>query len=947
MGLGPDQWARVEAVFGELLDEVPDRRRERLAAATLAADERSEVEAMLASFDTPGEFLARPVSVLAAEAGQSLPIGERLGAWKVVRLAGRGGMGEVYEAERVDGQFQQRVAIKLLWQQSPALLQRFQVERQILARLDHPGIARLLDGGLTPQGQPYAVMEYVEGQDLTAFCAARRATVADRLRLFEQICEAVAHAHANLVVHRDLKPSNIQVDAGGRVRLLDFGIAKLVPQEGAPESTVTEVGGRVLTPDYAAPEQISGGPITTATDVYALGVLLFELLSGARPYKLRRGSRAELEEAVVAAEPPRPSAVVDQKAAGERRTSARKLRARLAGDLDTIVLRALKKAPADRYPTVDSLAQDLGRHLRGEPILARRDSVWYRTSRLIRRHRLAFAAAAAVAASLVAATFISVRTAQQARAEARKANAIKDFLLRVFREADNRNNTGDKGPAQTTVAEMLDRGSERLRSSFDDQVDVKLALLGLVADIHSARDQPDRSIALYRYGIELADRSLGPDSAEKAHLLVGQALSEVLAGQFEAGKRTVAEADRVFAARGDHRSVDYATARRLEGKFLRFEGPRSAAAALAALERAADLLRAADPGGDKLGDGLLDLASARLAVDQEEGALSALDELLALTPRVEQDELGWAHALSLRAMVWDRLGDFAAAERDLKAASEHYRRSVGDKHFFSLQNENLRGEALHLSGRPAEGRELLEASAREIAAVRKGSNTHYNTLSRLSAAYAREGDPARALQASEEATALIRPTKLLPRLCGSLLDQARALLALGRLDEAEARAREVVELQQAAPARDPAAVADATVELAAIALARGAQPQAAAAIDEAKALTSGSSRADRRRRVRLALVEARLALARKDPPAALAAVQVALDGLRAKDQQNHPYHRAQVLALQGEALCAVGKAGEGVRALEEALQLRVALLRPESAEIAEVRGVLERCKVPR
>jgi serine/threonine protein kinase len=331
--------------------------------------------------------------------------GDFVGPYRLVRELGRGGMGMVWLAERADGVLDRQVALKLpiLSLSKRGLIDRFNRERDILARLTHPRIARLYDAGVADQGQPFLAIEYVEGETIAAHCDRARFGIKPRLKLFLQVLDAVQYAHANLVVHRDLKPANILVTTAGDVRLLDFGIAKLVTEGEAQETELTRIAGHVLTPDYASPEQVAGNTITTASDVYSLGVVLFELLTGERPYKLKWQTRRCLEEAVVADEALRPSQTVrDPDKAHARDTTLKKLCRDLKGDLDTIVLKALSKAPQERYPTVDAFAQDVGRYLSGEPVLARPENRWYRFGKFVKRNRLAVSLGAAVCLGAIA-----------------------------------------------------------------------------------------------------------------------------------------------------------------------------------------------------------------------------------------------------------------------------------------------------------------------------------------------------------------------------------------------------------------------------------------------------------------------------------------------------------------------------------------------------------------
>ena len=392
-GFSPEQKARIYSLLDELLDLPEDQRvstlRNRYIDDAAVAD---EVESLLHAARASDGFLAMPPQPHLEEVFDDAAIGSRLGAWRIVRLLGHGGMGEVYEAIRAQGDFDHKVAIKVLQREAAAQLERFQAERQILARLEHPGIARLYDGGLTDDGRPYMVMEYVEGRAITEFCALTQASLEKRLRLFMQVCDAVAYAHQNLIVHRDLKPSNILVTKGGAVKLLDFGIAKLLDPQGA---RVTLANAAPLTPVCAAPEQLTGGRITTATDVYALGLLLFELLTGSHPWVASDTPVLQAMRAVLQ----RPAPVASESAS--RNANAPLPIRSITGDLDAIVAKALRVEPAHRYVTVESLRLEIERVLSGEPIDARKGVRLYTMGRLLRRYRWGVAAIALTLATTV------------------------------------------------------------------------------------------------------------------------------------------------------------------------------------------------------------------------------------------------------------------------------------------------------------------------------------------------------------------------------------------------------------------------------------------------------------------------------------------------------------------------------------------------------------------
>ena len=405
-----DRWERLEEIFRAVADLPPGERGaalDRLCAGD--AELRAEAESLLSYEEDSTGVLSGVVGQAAVSvAADQRAVGRHFGPYDALRLLGAGGMGAVYLAARADDQFQKQVAIKLIKRgmDSEAVVQRFRNERQILANLDHPYIARLLDGGTTDDGRPYFVMEYIRGKPIDQYCEAAGLDVEEICELFRKMCEAVAYAHRNLVVHRDLKPGNMLVTEDGTPKLLDFGIAKILTSEAesaAHDHTVTMAGARVMTPDYASPEQVRGTGVTTATDVYALGAVLYRLLTGQRPHRLDGLTPAEIEAAICDREPARPSAAAPAR-----------LRRHLEGDLDNIVLMALRRQRDRRYPSVDALSEDLRRYTAGLPVSAREDSTLYRAAKFLGRHRVAAAAAAAVAVTLAAGAVVSTVEARRA-----------------------------------------------------------------------------------------------------------------------------------------------------------------------------------------------------------------------------------------------------------------------------------------------------------------------------------------------------------------------------------------------------------------------------------------------------------------------------------------------------------------------------------------------------
>ena len=436
------RWSVIEPIFDAVLDLPPAERAVYLDSVTTGDPElRKAVESLLASIEGSAGYLSRPAAAAYPALFEATTLeqersGTMIGPYRLVREAGHGGMGTVYVAERADDQYQGRVALKVLrGNHDPALVRRFLGERQILATLTHPRIARLYDGGLTADGQPWFAMELVEGTPLTAYCDGERKSIEERLRLFVAVCGAVAFAHRNLVVHRDLKPSNILVNAAGEVTLLDFGIAKVLGTSTALEDGLTLTGQQLMTPDYASPEQVRGDAITTATDVYSLGVVLCELLCGARPHARNGRPLHEVTRAVLEDDPESPSVVIARAAVPvleSRRGTRRSLTNRLRGDLDTIVLKALEKQVERRYNSVEQFASDVTRWLDGLPILARPATPAYRAAKLIRRHPLGVAATTIVLLLLV--SFATITRVQLSRVERERASTqeISDFLSQLF-----------------------------------------------------------------------------------------------------------------------------------------------------------------------------------------------------------------------------------------------------------------------------------------------------------------------------------------------------------------------------------------------------------------------------------------------------------------------------------------------------------------------------------
>lgn len=481
--------------------------RERFLAEIDDASLVKEVRRLLRADEEPTGAMHTPIEAVAQQFGQSLLeawIGRRLGSYEIIEEIAAGGMGAVFLARRVDEQFEARVAVKIMngTVLSTEAVERFRAERQILASLNHPHIAKLLDGGTLDNGLPYLIMEYVDGLPVDEYCDVQRLDVRGRLMLFQKICEAVEHAHRNLVVHRDLKPSNILVDATGTPKLLDFGIAKLINDSDSPVGgVVTRPDLRIMTPEYASPEQVRRGTITTATDVYSLGVLLYRLLTGASPYRDVHDDGHSLEQAIVSQDPLRPSTAVASTGYGDSAPHQviRRRQRRLRGDLDNITLMALRKDPERRYGSARSLEEDIRRYLELQPVRARADNWRYRATKFILRHKLGTAAAAVMAIVLVSFSIITLQQNRAIKAERDIANEVAGFMVETFTLADPESEPG----RTVTARELLDNGRSRISNAMDSTPELRARLLQVMGEAYRGLSYAEEADALLEEAVEL------------------------------------------------------------------------------------------------------------------------------------------------------------------------------------------------------------------------------------------------------------------------------------------------------------------------------------------------------------------------------------------------------------------------------------------------------------
>lgn len=793
MSLGLEDWRGLSALLDEALELPAAERQAWLAGrADLSEALRERLRSLLTE-SAEGFTLPPLPSYGDAELGEAdqfdLAADAPIGPYRLLRELGRGGMGSVWLAERSDGVLKRQVALKLPHSGLPRqqLAERFARERNILAALAHPHIARLYDAGVTAEGRPWLALEYVEGRPLQDYCRERSLDLEARLRLFQQVLAAVQYAHGQLVVHRDIKPGNILVTAAGQARLLDFGIAKLLVDGEAQETELTQLGGRALTPQYAAPEQILGQSIGTAADIYALGVLLYELLAGALPYRLKRDTRSDLEQAILDTDPAPPSQAATA-AWGKR----------LRGDLDTIVLKALKKNPAERYATAAAFAEDIDRYLKGEPVLAQPDSAGYRARKFLTRHRLGVAAAAlivtALAVGLGAALWqaqVAKTHAETARKEARTAQAVKDFMQGIF--LANSAQQGDPVKArQTTARELLDIGAAKIDEALVDAPEAKLEMLQIYSELYSQLLLADKASEFAERRLALVREREGATSLALVEALVpfaivrrGQWIDDPR--QWSALREVMAILDRRGEDSAFHRSVALTAA-------AEYWADRDFGRALGDSRRAMAIYRDPD---DFMANARRTAVIELLAGNYAEARVIALDGL----------EKGRAYAEEMRRKGQAGEGDFlygplvldllAEAEwglKDQQAAESRWRAALAAAvaTYGAVDPDTARIQSrlaafLLATGRAAEAQPLIDQAAATLAGGRPDDRTklRYEALVALGHAQSDAGQSAAALATLTAALAMREPAlDASPAIAGVLRDQARALAGLGRRDEA-------------------------------------------------------------------------------------------------------------------------------------------------------------------
>ena len=850
---------------------------------------------------------AAVLGAAAVEESAALTAGSRIDSYELIRELGRGGMGAVWLARRIEGLTRRHVALKLphpgLF--NAELAERIARERDILEGLAHPNIARLYDAGVSGAGQPYLALEYVEGIPVNAYCDGKRLGVRERIALFQQVLQAVQFAHTHLVIHRDLKPANILVTDQGKVVLLDFGIAKLLTSGVTAETALTRLSGRALTLDYASPEQIAGQPLTTASDVYSLGVILYELLSGERPYRLTRDSAAALEQAILNADIRKPSQVAaGVEAAGQRGSTPRKLARQLQGDLDTILLKTLRTAPTDRYHTPDALADDLARYLAGHAVQARRESLWYRTRKFVSRYRTGVAAVSIVFVGLSVGMSVALWQARVARDEAQRAEAVQDFLISIF-QASTRNQADPIKARNKTARQLLAEGEKQLAQNRGLPVAERLKLLRTIATLYNELELYDEAAALAVQRIALL-RPMG----EAAQIDLAEALTSYGANVLQVPRtddalKALREAESLLAANGQ---LDSWSAGYMYSYLAQALNYSDGAAAIRYAERAVKILSRDDPDSEANLGALWMLADSKRPTDPP-AAEAAMRDAMAIAKKL------YGPTAPLYGDSALLLADIQAEQSKVDAADQNFQIAAGvaahstdaDDHLV-MQTDLRYGKFLIDNGNVRDGQAHIEKALSRSVAIYGEDDLKYTAWSREYAALAwwHRGQLARALEQSKRALEIDKKA--------GLNDVAAKLAELNfdllLLSGDVTGARQALEL--AHEARDKTGTARETgfrqglmLRDAALALQTGDAMQAEALFRQVVATSMPPTLRFRRYHLDAALGVGKARLLRGDPAGAKSAAESVLSEIhQSGDPLVFADRKAEALAIRGQSLAA-------------------------------------------
>ena len=923
-------WREAMEQLDKLLQQTPLERAHSLAElGTSRPDLHSLVASLLAAEAraASGAFLDPPATAV----GAALQPGVQLGPYRVLSQLGSGGMGEVWLARRDDGLYDGEVAIKTLhpYFAGGALRDRFLREAQLLGRLTHANIARLLDAGVSADGVVYLVLEYVRGVSIDKWCDQRQLGIAQRLGLFMEVCAAVAHAHSNLIVHRDLKPANILVTEEGRVKLLDFGVAKLVEPDAQSQGTeLTRLTGRIFTPEYAAPEQILGQTITTATDVYALGVLLHVLLSGTRPYATS-GNSVEVERAILHDEPIRMS------------RAATRLKRELAGDLDNIATRALRKDPAERYASVLALRDDIQRHLDHRPIMAQAESAGARARKFIRRNRAAVVAASLVFVAIGSGLIGIVWQAQVARSEARKATAIRDFLVGIFERNSVAHPDGARA-RQTSAAELLAQSAQQIRGTLQDAPEVRIELLGVMSQLYASLDMQSDAIALLTDKLA-SQRATAGSELEIAKTLSDLAYSQIQIGDYPAAERSAHESLQLFTALGDTATLEHGIALANLGQVAYRQGKAADGASRRNFEAALQLLETHHPRNKWRLEALMSLSRIANLEGDNEQSLAYCKQALALIEAnaVDADGMSRGAVYQTTGNISHWLNRYGDAEANMRKAMREYEQAGGPEHPFAIDGKRELGVFLTWTGKRSEAKQLLAAALASQEHSKGKDDPELTTYSRMDFAHvlllrgeldAAEPHLQRAFEIWRTAGA---PT------ARPLLYLSRIHVEQGRIDQAE---RELDDIEAAVTktwGEGSWSHATALTRIGDLRLAQGRLADAQRVFARVRDEWKEDSLTTNRAYAMTALL--RMQVAGGDAAAVSSARDLIANIEASRGRSDMPDEEAAAHLLLGVALMRAGDFASAREHLQHAVEMRERMDAPESLWLAQARLYLAQC----
>jgi serine/threonine-protein kinase len=945
--INPEQWRRVSPYLDKALTLAEDDRAAWLEGLRQEHPDIAEYVKELLDQHRAAEksrFLEQGPTV-----PQSVPglAGQRVGAYRLVSPLGNGGMGVVWLAERSDGRFERKAAVKFL---SIALLgrvgeERFEREGAILGRLSHPNIAELLDAGLSPSGQPYLVLEYVEGEPIDVYCDKRKLDVQSRVRLFLDVLGAVAHAHANLIIHRDIKPSNVLVSKDGTVKLLDFGIAKLMDGEGqrAAVTSLTHQGGSPFTPQFAAPEQLTNGAVTTATDVYGLAVVLYVLLTGQHPAGSGTHSPAQLVKSIVETNAAPASSVITpdlHKTLAEKfGTTPERLRRQLRGDLDAIALKGLRKQPSQRYTTAEAFAEDLKRYLAGEPVIAQPESSWYRSKKFLSRHRWGVVTATAVVLALSVGLGAALWQAHIARRESRIATAMEKFLEDIFRA--NSAHQGDPVKArQTTARELLDIGAGNIDNELTDVPEAKIRILDTLGEMYFDLGLGDQSVSVRRKRVDLIRGRYGNNSTELVDALADLGAAMHASASVREREGVLLEAKRILDQRHDFTSKQRAA---LSIQLAQHYESSDMNQALDYARQAVEVYRRY-PNDPILGEALFQEALLLSVVRQSREAEPLLTEAIQISEKLEGNpNPSLARFYAYLGETQQNLTEFAAAEQSLRQALLAARKVNGEDHIDTLETEMRLGQFLVATSRTPEGLEHFERAKEILLRTRSADDPFYapQVYLEYGRALANEGKWEEGLAYVEKAVENRRKNRPGTRFLAQMLElQANILLDMGRYQEAQGLMDEAGAIAEKVKYPTPYIAVD---ERARLMIATGHAKEADSALGafHPAAPLPGALDLDL---LRIEISRAEIALARGDAENAVrraAPVIEELSGSTARDYMKALEARASL--VEGRAYLQLGRSSEALPVLQRSVELRQSTVAPISPVLALAQIVLGEC----